>query len=134
MDERAGQVVDGIEQPGDDDQIEPAERIGRFEVDPRGRRHFGASGFEVGGQCAGPFAKDQRASWRMPDEGKPLERVLDHVLGEEARGIGPRVSRARAFQSTVAALRAEDGRDRGSAHCQRPAVLASGVQAVRHSG
>ena len=69
----------------------------------------------------------------MTQEGEALERILDHVLGEKPRGVGPQLPPPRALEAHGSAGGAEDNRDRRRIHARSPAVLASTAQAERQS-
>ena len=97
MDQRAGKVVDRVERARAGDEIERAEGVGLFLVEPLarfGRGHFGSLAFERRGQPAvqSPTTSARFGSWRRKASRSSMSSTMSSITNRA--GSAPCCSRA----------------------------------------
>ena len=115
MDQRARQVVDGVERGEADDKVEARRRERLLVVERRrlGLDNLRALSFQGAGQLAGPVTDHQRAARLVADERQPFEHILDHVVEHEPRGLGPCLPAGQARSNRASAVGVENARRGG---------------------
>ena len=99
VDQRARQVVDRVERAQAHDKSEPADGVGRLEIE-RVRicdRDPHVLALQHPPELAAASAENERAVWLELHELDPLERILDKRFGEPARRTAADLQCPRAF-------------------------------------